>query len=219
MKRGATPLARWKLLTQELSYAMPLSPPMSEWLMTLYEHDVGRLSRKTGITYKGGNYKGDNLTYLLQSYGERELAFLVNPDDYRFIYVNEGDERPLVALKEEFVTDSTPAYSFAQRALQLKEERESLVEAQQKSQFRRDVQEASAQRGSRTAPKKPSKAEANRAVVHKAREAQAVQRAIDVPVKSNVVSATGTTQTEVGDSFANVSPLTILDRKSGKEQP
>lgn len=214
MKRSATPLARWKLLTQELSYAMPLSPPMCEWLMTLYEHEVGRLSRKTGITYKG-----DNLTYLLQSYGEGELAFLVNPDDYRFIYVNEGDERPLVVLKEEFVTDSMPAYSFAQRALQLKEERGSQVEAPQRRKFRKDVQDASVQQSIRPARKKPSKAEANRAVAQKAREAQAVQRAINVPVKSNGVPATGTTYTEIGDSFANVSPLTVLDRKSGKEQP
>ena len=218
MKRGSTPLSRWKLMTQELAYAMPLSPPMSEWLMTLYEHDVRTLSRKTGITYKGFNYKGDNLTYLVEKYGEVELEILLNRDDYRFIYVKDGDDRPLVQLTEEFVSDTTPAYSFDQMAARNKEEKERQAEAPEKTKFREDVHNASMQVSKKTSGKKPSRAEVNRATADRAKEAQAIRRAIQNPVKPTATSATSDTAQSTTVSFADAPALPLLNRESGKEQ-
>ena len=205
-------------MTQQLAYAMPLSPPMSEWLMTLYEHEVRKLSRKTGITCRGFNYKGDNLTYLVNKYGEVEFDILINPDDHRFIYVRDMDDRPLVQLIEEFVTDTTPAYSFAQATEQIKEKEKNLTEAPEKTRFRKNVQEASMQTNKSAPRKKPSKAEANRAVADRAKETQAIQRAIKNPVRSIARGATPDTA-ELGPvSFSEVPALPVLNRVSGKEQ-
>lgn len=216
-KLGDTALKRWNTMTKELAYAMPLSPPMSEWLMTLYEHDTGTLNRKTGITCRNHNYRGDNLAYLIKKYGEVKVNILINPDDYRFIKVDEGEGIPPVQLTEEFVVDSTPAYSFKQMAERLSAQKAEVTESPVKTQFRRDVQEMAV--ATTAKPKKLSKAQANREVADQAKHAKAIHRAIDNPLIAprNSVSSDSTQPNPV--SFADAPALPILSRISGEEQP
>lgn len=219
VKLGNTPFTRWKTMTEELAYVMPLSPSMSDWLMTLYEHHKRTLNRKTGITYDKFNYRGGNLKYLIKRYGEVELNILINPDDYRVIYVNEGDGLPLVPLTEEFVEETTPGYSFKQMAEGLSELKDGLTESPIKLQFRKEVYEKAIASTAKTAPKKQSKAEANRAVADKAKKAKAINRAITNPIKVQNNNTSGDISQSTPVSFADAPALPILNRISGEEQP
>ncbi|MFT4063327.1 hypothetical protein [Paraburkholderia sp.] len=215
---GSTPAMRWKSLTQEHLFAMPLPPPRSEWLMTLYEHDVKTLSRKTGISYKGFNYKGDNLDYLLKGYGEVPLDVYVNPDDYRQIYVDDGPDRPLVALTEEFVKATSPAYSFTRVKELLKEAKPADIESPEKTAFRRDVHARSIESTAKPTSKKHGKAERNRATSNRAKDSAAIRRAADnpLPPRSDTSSANHTGPEPV--SFDDVPSLAVLNRMSGEKQ-
>lgn len=218
VKLGATPLKRWKTMTEELAYVMPLSPPLSDWQMTIYEKQMGTMSRKTGITYDGMNYRGDNIEYLIDKYGEVKINILIDPDDYRVIRVDEGDGKPLVDLTEEFVTESTPAYSFKQMKEQRAAEKAEQKESPVKAQFRKDVHERSMAPGDKPKPKKQSKAEANRAVADKAKHAKAIHRAIDnaLTVPKTNISLDSSQPNPI--SFADAPALPILSRISGEEQ-
>ena len=209
---------RWKKMTQELAYAMPLSPPLAEWMLTLYEHEVRALSRKTGITCRGFNYRGDNLPYLVQKYGEQQLNILVNPDDYRKIYVDEGNGQPLVTLTEEFVDDTTPAYPFSFMQEQLKEMRAGQSESAAKTQFRQDVYGRSMEATGKTPRKKPTKAERNRAVADQTKVSSAVQRAIANPVGPPNRGTKADASPPVQMTFDDVAPLPVLSRVSGEAQ-
>lgn len=215
VKLGNSPLKRWKNMTEELAYAMPLSPPLSEWLMTLYEHETRTLNRKTGITCRGFNYRGNNLTYLLKKYGETQLTILVNPDDYRAVYIDEGYGQPLVVLTEEFVTDTTPGYSFTQIAARVKKLQDQQSESTEKTQFRKEVQERSLET-TKKAPHKQSKAEANRAMADQAKVAQAVSRAIQNPIPQPTDNTSRFAAITV--SFDEAPALPILSKTSGEEQ-
>jgi len=215
VKLGNSPIKRWKTMTGELAYAMPLSPPLSEWLMTLYEHEVRTLSRKTGITCRGFNYRGNNMTYLVKKYGETQLSILINPDDYRTVYVDEGNGQALVTLTEEFVTTTTPGYSFAQMTEILKEEKGQQTESTTKAKFQKDVQEHSLA-AAKKAPRKQSKAEENRAIADQAKISQAVKRAIQHPIAPPTDNTNG--RAEIAASFDEAPALPILSKTSGEEQ-
>jgi putative transposase len=215
---GSTPAMRWKSLTQEHLFAMPLPPPRSEWLMTLYEHEVRTLNRKTGISCRSFNYKGDNLAYLLDRYGEVPLDVYVNPDDYRQIYVDDGPDRPLVALTEEFVNTTSPAYSFTRVKELLKEAKPANIESPEKTAFRRDVHARSIESTGKPTSKKPGKAERNRATSNRAKDSAAIRRAADnpLPPRSDMSSATHTGPEQA--SFDDVPPLAVLNRIDGEIQ-
>lgn len=218
VKLGSTPGKRWTTMTRELAYAMPLSPPWSEWLLTLYEHEVRTLSRKTGITCRGFNYRGDNLPYLVQKYGEVQLNILVNPDDYRQIYVDEGGGQPLVALTEEFVDETTPAYPFSFMQERLKEMRAGPSELPAKAQFRQDVHGRSMESTGKVSRKKQSKAEKNRTVAEQAKASNAVRRAVENPVRPASGGAKTEASAPLQASFDDVAPLPVLSRISGEAQ-
>lgn len=218
VKLGGTPAMRWKKMTQELAYPMPLSPPLSNWMLTLYEHEVRVLSRKTGITCRSFNYRGENLPYLVQKYGEKPLNIQVNPDDYRQIYVDEGNGQPLVALTEEFVDDTTPAYSFSFMQERLKEMRSGQSESAAKAQFRQDVHGRSMETTVKPHRKKQTKAEKNRAVADQDKASSAVRRAIDNPVRSAGRGAKPDASASVPMAFDDVAPLPVLSRISGEAQ-
>jgi putative transposase len=215
VRLGCTPAERWKTMTQDLAYAVPLSPPMSEWRMALYEHEARTLNRKTGITCRGFNYKGENLLYLVQKYGETPMKVLVNPDDYRQIYVDEGDGLPLVPLTEEFVDDTTPAYTFGYAREQLKEMASAQTESPAKVQFRSEVHARAIAATRKPTRKKQSKAEMNRAVAARAKEVQALTRAINNPVKISNGSIDTTSVPHF--SFVDAPSLPVLNRATGEE--
>src|SRR3546814_10734166 len=90
-RAGATPAARWEHITQDRP--LPLPPTRHAWSLALFEHPERTLSRKTGITVGGGlSYRGENLGYLIAKYGENPVKVLVNPDDFRQVFVYEGDD-------------------------------------------------------------------------------------------------------------------------------
>lgn len=186
--------------------------------MTLYEHASGTLSRKTGITRNQLNYKGDNLGSLIERFGEVRIEYLWDPLDYRFIFVNLGNDQPLVELTEEFVTKETPAYSVEQKLELIKKETAELVEQADKKKFRAEVHAASMSNGKRVASRRPTRAEKNKAVTDKTKESQAIQRAIQKPLGTTEIgSAPKQPQTKVV-SFAHAPSLPVLDRNTGKEQ-
>lgn len=216
VRLGSTPAERWRTMTQDLAYALPLSPPMSEWRMTLYEHEVRTLNRKTGITCRGFNYKGENLLYLVQKYGETPQKVLVNPDDYRQIYVDEGDGLPLVPLTEEFVNEATPAYTFSDMRERRKEMDPAKAESPTKTQFRSEVHARAIESTGKPTRKKQSKAEKNRAVADRAKEFQALTRAINNPVRppNSLTETTGAHDFLLDD----IPSLPVLNRATGEEQ-
>lgn len=216
VKLGNTPAQRWRTMTQELAWAMPLSPPIADWRRALYEHEVRMLSRKTGITYRSFNYRGEHLSRLIQKHGEAKVNVLVNPDDYRQIFVDEGEGLPLVPLTEEFTHGTTPAYSYAQAEALLKEHRTAESENPTRAQFRADVHQRAIAEPTKSGGKKQSKAEKNRAVADRAKEAQAIRRAIERPVSAAAKRNPSTSQTDsLPMAFDNIAPLPVLDRTTG----
>lgn len=220
-KLGSTPAERWRRMTGELGFAMPLSPSLSEWRMTLYEHEYRTLSRKTGVTYRGFNYRGDHLPYLVDKYGERKVKVLANPDDFREVFIDDGEDRPLVPLVEEFTDDSTPAFSFKEA----EEMRRSAPVAEvpgagARQKFQDDVRAHSVQVPA-SKPRKPSRAEQNKAVVGKTNAALAVHRAVANPLHAARPSVTSSTVRPGNDdglggmSFDDVAPVTVRSRTGG----
>jgi putative transposase len=107
-KLGITPEQRWVNFGKR-GYPRRLSPPLSSWHMTLYEHHEATLNRKTGLTYLRFSYRGPNLKYLIQNYGEVKVKFMFDPDDYRQVFVYDGEGMPLVPLVERYAAPETRA--------------------------------------------------------------------------------------------------------------
>ncbi len=212
---GITPRTRWQEMTQELAYVLPLSPSIHDWRRTLYEHEERTLSRKTGITCRGFNYKGEHLPYLVNKYGEKPVRILVDPDDYRQIFVDEGDDRPLVALTEEFVDETTPAYSFSY----VQEQRKAslgLKESLAKGQFRRDVHSRAIEADGQRARKKPSKTERNREAAKQHKQRQAQERAIARPLLTSGAEPNADNRASTAIDLDSVAPLPVLNRNDGQ---
>ncbi|MGE4125636.1 MAG: hypothetical protein AB7E59_10290 [Pusillimonas sp.] len=219
-KLGDTPALRWRTMTEQLAYPLPLPPSLAEWRMTLYEHDTRAISRKTGISYKGFNYRGVNLGYLVNKYGETHVRVLVNPDDYRQIFVDEGDGLPLVVLNEEFVDETTPAHSFNYMLEALRQAPPEPSQASVAERFRHDVHQRAVQSSSKPARKKQSRVEKNRAVADAVKQSAALHRAeqnpLSKPVGPDRLSAS--VPSAMDFSVDDVAALPVLSRVSGKEQ-
>jgi putative transposase len=221
---GHTPAERWKHF-EASCFAISLPPSRSEWLATLYEHKQCRLSRKTGITIDGLHYKGDDIAVLLDKYGEHQfLHALYNPDDFRHIYIYEGDDFPVVPLSFEHLRPETPAWSFAQAKERLKKHKASFTPAPQAEKFDADMREQVIADSHSTRRKKPGKHERNRETTRREREAKAVERAAKQPLPQPPPSTAATSQApqsppaatpHCGSVFDDVSPLPLLDRNSG----
>jgi hypothetical protein len=143
--------------------------------------------------------------------GECEVTVLVDPCDYRFLYVDVGTDRPLVVLTEQWVNHDSPAYTFGEYK-RLNAETQRLdpmhLDAQK---FRRDLLERSAQA---EAPKNRRRsAERNHVTAHKSRQHAAMQRAVERPLPT--VPFLDTLEHKEGFSFDALSSLEVLDRKSG----
>lgn len=216
-KLGNTPAARWVRM-QELGYAILVPPSLADWRHALFEHETRTLSRKTGITCRGFNFRGKNLTALLKKYGEVQVDILVDPDDYRMIFVNEGDGLPLVQLVEEYVEETSPAHSFAEMQIAIKDDRSRFEEDPRKTKFRKDVYEDSINTPKAAPKKRVSKAERNRETEKSIAKDQAVIRAAANPIKQE---GNVTENFDIQDApfvFCNVPPLVVVSRIDGKER-
>ena len=215
VKLGNTPAKRWKAMSEQLGFVMPLPVSEEEWRSLMYRRTTRKLSRKTGITYEGLSYKGEALAGLIHRFGEAEVTVLVDPEDYRFIYVVEDESKPMVRLHEEFVDEFSPAYTLQQFKQKLAEEKDSSEEHPDAVQFRRDTQAASVV-SQKARPARKSKV-VNQETTRKTKESRARQQAIDKPF---VPAAATASVTQDGDwGFDAVEALPVLDRRDGKVRP
>lgn len=218
---GVTPAERWRRMTGELAFAMPISPSRADWRRTVREYHTRTLSRKTGISFEGFNYKGSNLAYLIDTFGENPVEILVDPDDYRQIYVELDGELPPVALTEEFVDDTSPAYSF----VRAKELFKSVAPddggpgAQAREKVERDVAAAGAKsQAAASANRKKSKAERNREVKTKANDRLALQKAVEQPLAAAESMPPAAAQPQPAINFDDVPALPVRSRRNGESQ-
>lgn len=215
VKLGTTPAKRWKAMSEQLGFVMPLPVSEEEWRSLMYRRTTRKLSRKTGITYEGLNYKGEALAGLIHRLGEAEVTALVDPEDYRFIYVVEDESKPMVRLHEEFVGEFSPAYTLQQFKQKLAEEKDISEEHPDAVQFRRDTQAASVV-SQKTRPTRKS-TQVNQETTRKTKESKARQQAIDKPF---VPAAATASVAQDGDwGFDAVEALPVLDRRDGKVRP
>jgi len=223
--RGVTPAERWKHF-EESCLAVSLPPARSEWLAALYDHAERKLSRKTGISLLGLNYKGDAIPQLIAKYGEhRPVQVLFNPDDYRQIYVYEGDDYPLITLSHEHLRPENPAWSFQEAKEQFKSTAPSGAVAPEAEQFDADMhaQVVTDSLAPKKKPKRRSQRDINRETRARDKEARAVGRAVANPTPlppSLGAKAPHTAAAEVPLSPANPSLgeaalLPVLNRNSG----
>lgn len=216
---GATPAERWRRMTGELAFALPISPSRADWRRVLYEHHDRTLNRKTGISFDGFNYKGPNLPSLIEALGERSVEVLVDPEDFRQVFVEVGGESAPEALTEEFVDETTPAHSFerAKELFKRPAQEPDGPAAQTREKFERDVIAAGAKaQAARSAKGKKSKAEQNRQVKQKSDDAHAVKRAVDRPLPPQNAASESTRTHHPTINFDEVPALPVLSRRDGE---
>lgn len=212
-QRGCTPVQRWKYFSEDSGYVMPLPVTPDDWHKVTLVKTVRKLSSKTGVTYQGLDYKGPNLTSLIQRFYEKEVTIYADPRDYRVIYVDDGTQ--LVPLTEEYVRSDSAAYTLEQEKERRRElKRQNLpTEA---TQFERDVWAKSTESRTPKAAKKTTVR--NRQTTEKYQHSQAVQRAIDKPVATDIMSEFVTQLSSLPTDFLNLPTLDVLDRTSGEEK-
>jgi putative transposase len=217
---GATPNSRWQSMCGELAFAMPVSPSLSDWRRVRFEHHERALNRKTGVSYEGFNYKGPNLPHLIALFGEQLVEVLVDPDDYRQIFVEVGGDLPPISLTEEFVDESSPAHNLA-RAKELFRQREGdkdLAGPPAREKFEWDVAVAGAAAQGAASARRKSKAQKNREVKTKAKDSQAVQRAVAQPLAAAATAVGDELRRPANIDFDAVDALPVRSRRSGEVQ-
>lgn len=85
---------------------MPLPVPLDDWRKVALIKAQRKLSRKTGVSHQGLNYKGANLPHLLRHLNQGLVTTYSDPSDYRVLFVDDGKQ--LVELIEEFVHKDSP---------------------------------------------------------------------------------------------------------------
>ena len=224
--KGDTPAERWKFFEAGFG-VVSLPPSRAEWFAALYEHKECRLSRKTGITVNGLNYKSDDMPKLIDQFGEhRMLHVLFNPDDFRHVYIYDGDDIPLVTLTFEFLRPENPAWSFKEAKERHKTHKSTKKPVPQADKFDRDLHEKIVSSSLEPKAKKPGKHERNRETARRDKEAKAIQRAAQRPLpvpppvntsKSTVTAGTqAATSSVLGTMLDHVKPLPILNRDTGE---
>jgi putative transposase len=214
--RGRTPWTRWHHATHVRGQSVALPPSRQDWKKTMYQYESRTLSRKTGITYRGFSFIGKSMPRLLSLVGENPVDVLIDPDDFRHLFVlGPGEE--LFALVNAAVSETTPAYSFDQATQVLKDalENDKVGEAE-RLKFRHDVFTRSAH----TPPKpvkgasKTNKPATSKDTSAKAKHSEAVKRAKKAPLATNAATNAAAQDTGTAD-FSDVETLPVIDRRSG----
>ncbi|MCX4177532.1 MULTISPECIES: integrase catalytic domain-containing protein [Paraburkholderia] len=184
--KGKTPSERLTHQLEELGQPISLPPPRHEWIAALFEHKMCTLSAKTGISIERGfRYTGEAMSYLLAKYGDHaDLRVVYNPDDFRQVYVYEGDDLPLVTLTHHHVRPDTPAWTFAEAKKKFDSGMANWTVPEEKVQFERDMDEAVTGSGKARKRKTRGKREENKETVRRAKDNSAVQRSIDRPLSA-----------------------------------
>lgn len=213
---GNTPAQRWRTITQEHEVPLPLPPSIRDWQMTLYERTVRGLSRKTGITYEGYSFRGPRIPYLLKKYGEESIEILVDPEDFRRIYIQDGPDGELVELINHDVDETTPAYSFAQAKKMVQEAAgRTPEEIAQVAAFRRDLFLRSTETSAKASKPSKKSVEESRETARRSKETSALNRARDNPLPPPMATPSAESTNTIL-SAGDVPTLPVLDRKTRK---
>lgn len=226
--KGKTPLERLNYLNEEAGRPITLPPPRHQWMAALFEHKPCTLSAKTGISLEHGfRYKGDAMSYLLAKYGDHaQLHVVYNPDDFRQVYVYEGDDLPLVTLTHEHVRPETPAWTFTEAKARFDSGMDEYTVHDAKAQFLRDIDAAVIGNGKTRKTKPRGKREENKETVRRAKDHSAVQRTIDRPLSSaapfgSAPSTNPSLPTEdflpAAVSYDDAPLMTIVNRTTGEK--
>lgn len=221
--KGITPAERWKH-HEDSCLAISLPPSRAEWLAALYEHTERRVSRKTGISIDGMVYKGDGIASLLAKYGEhRPVQVLFNPDDFRHIYVYEGDDFPLITLSNEHVRPETPAWSFKDAKERFKSTATGAATAAEVKKFDADMHQRVVADSLAPKTKRQSKHDINRDTRARDKESRAVDRAAAHPTPLAPPKGAKTKHTDgpaaqtvlMSPGLGEAALLPVLNRSSG----
>ena len=152
------------------------------------------------------------------------LHVLFNPDDFRHVYVYEGDDFPLIVLHFEHLQPETPAWPFKDAKENLKKRKSGFKAAPQAEKFDRDMRDQVVADSLAPKRRKPSARERNRETTRREKEANAVKRAARHPVPQPPPSTHRTDTASVAPlpsvlpvspMLDDVAPLPWLDRNSG----
>lgn len=178
---GETPAKRWRFC-EDTCYPISLPPPRNEWLAALYEHTECKLNAKSGIAVKGLRYKGRKLNELIARHGNGcSMRVIYDPDDFRYVYVCEGDDLPLVTLTHEHLRPETPAWSMREAKNRLEELGSASNRSPEAERFEQDLLNRSLGDASSGKRRKPSKRERNRQTAQLAKHERAVLKAVEKP--------------------------------------
>jgi putative transposase len=154
-------------------YPLPLPPTPDDWLLTRFDRDTRTLSRKTGISYLDYQFKGPGLERLILAFGENQVEILVDPDDWRFVYVALGDE--LVQLVNDATDEFTAALSFQEAKAMENEAKTSGPPHPKAAQFDKDKYDRSRNTGCKATA--TSKKAVSQSTTAKAKQMKAIDRA------------------------------------------
>ena len=220
---GATPLLRYRTLTEKLLRPIPLPISIDLWRSVVFDWHVLHLSRKSGITYDTFEFRGDRLPDLIRKFGEAEVTVLVDADDFRLVYVLDVDRETLIPLVNTAVSSATPAYSFADAKKKLDELKAEAADARSDA-LRRDIfnRSAGVEVGSPNGPKRSkrstSKPATSKQTTKHAREHGAVLRSASNPLPPPEPALGYPPMVGAAEGWASAAPLTVLNRKPQKER-
>jgi putative transposase len=205
---GDTAAERFRSLTSR-GYSYPLPPNRLAWERTKYEHVTRTLSDKTGVTIDGFEFRGPNLPGLIARLGMSSVTVLVDPDDFRSVFVMDGDEN--IELTNIHTDETSVAYSFEEAKAMVKEAKDRLRPSEDAARFwralfSRSTKTASSASGNAKSPSDESKQTAKAARAH---EAGQRSRTKSAKLPDN------TPDTTESLSLDDVQAYPVLDRKTG----
>ena len=210
---GVTPRQRFKNIVERLGCPLPLPPNRTDWIRTKYVAVSRKLNMKSGVTLEGYDFKGDNLLTLLHRFGQEPVLVLYDPEDYRRVYVLNGDE--LVELTNQSATEFSPAYSF-----EYAKEHRALLKKQNQETARKDAfmealyEKSMEQNTEKDRPKKAPGRPAKKQVVEKTKHRDAVNRAALNPLQPSKTK-TPSTDGSMSMQLDDVDELSPRNRKTG----
>ncbi|MCU4120367.1 transposase family protein [Variovorax sp. N23] len=208
---GATPLARFLRMERD-GAAMPMPPNLDDWRRVKFTSEKRTLARTTGITVESFHFRGQNLDRLINRFGETEVEVFVDPDDFRTVYVVNGEE--LVPLVNADVDEGTPVLSFSAAKAKEKAAKEVAKAAGSviRERFRKDIFAASLEAPLRAA--KRNSTSASKSVRNETKHLQAVEQARQRPLAAEAVADEASVTSDF--SLEQFDALPIIDRRTGE---
>lgn len=178
---GVTPRQRYKNIVERLGCPLPLPPNRSDWIRTKYNVVSRTLSLKTGVSVQSFIFRGDNLQSLIERFGEERVDVLFDPEDFRRVYVVDGDE--LVELQNESAGSCTPGHTFPEAKSKKVKVKGQSPETPRSAAFTEDVHERSMPVVKKSnGPKKTTIRAQTKEVIGKTRHREAMERAARHPL-------------------------------------